>query len=74
MIDIKKEFQTHNFRLRYIDHRYLGTNHIGISYAFLHEGKLYNGVIIYKIVEGKIDWSGRAEMFDSWNDINQKER
>ena len=26
------------------------------------------------VVDGKIDWHGRAEMFDSWNDINRKER
>ena len=73
-MNLQLEFQSHNPRLIYVGHRFLDDGRIGFYYMFFYAGQVYRGVLIYNVVDGKIDWRGRAEMFDSWNDINQKER
>ena len=73
-MNLQLEFQSHNPRLIYVEHRFLDDGRIGFSYKFVYAGQVYRGVLIYNVVDGKIDWRGRAEMFDSWKDINKKER
>ena len=55
MSDIKRDFQAHNPRVCYIDHKYLDGGRIGFSYIFTHNGNVYGGVLVYKTINGEVD-------------------
>ena len=74
MSDIKRDFQAHNPRVCYIDHKYLDGGRIGFSYIFTHNGNVYGGVLVYKTINGEVDWYGGSEMYDSWSTVKQRTR
>ena len=74
MIDVQKEFQQHNSRLLYIDHKYIGQDKIGVSFITVCDGRIFGGVRLYKIVKGQIDWEHPITTYNSWANIDQKVR
>ena len=73
-MNVKIEFQKHNHRLVYIDHKYLPDSTIGISFLGLGVGVIIGAVRVYKITNGDIDWKNPIKTVSSWKDINTKSR
>ena len=71
---IQQEFQAHNPKLVYVDHKYLDGGKIGISFIALRGSNVLGGVRIYKTVNGQIDWYSKPATVDSWADIKQRQR
>ena len=71
MSTIQLEFQAHNPRLVYIDHKYLDGGKIGISFIAISGSNVLCGVKIYRIINGDIDWQGPINTVDSWDNIKQ---
>jgi len=74
MTELQREFQAHNPRLCYIDHRYIGNRQVGISFIALVGSSVMGGVRIYNIVDGNIDWKNPGKTYDSWSNIQQRSR
>lgn len=71
---IQQEFQAHNPKLVYVDHKYLDGGKIGISFIALSGSNVLGGVKIYKTINGQIDWYSNPTTVDSWADIKQRQR
>ena len=74
MVNIEQEFQSHNSRLLYIDHKDIGKDKIGISFITVCDGRVFGGVRVYRVNKGQIDWNNPITTYNSWADINQKVR
>ena len=71
MSQMQLDFQAHNPRLVYIDHKYLDGGKIGISFIAISGSNVLGGVKIYRVVNGEIDWQGPTNIVDSWSNIKQ---
>ena len=73
-MNIQQEFSCNYPQLVYVEHRYLDTTQIGVSYVYMWGGAVCGGVRVFNIKNGNVQWKAPVATYKTWTDVNQRTR
>ena len=73
-MNIQQEFSCNYPQLVYIEHRYLSNTELGVSYIAIHDSFVGGAIKVFSVKNGQVQWKNAIRTYQSWADINQKER